>query len=139
MVYMSIRNANVFATATITKKVSLNRKTGLLDNARRIASTDVGYGTCFEPLLSDYAGEKYVILITDGQQSDNLEKKWAALKGRPAGSKLIIWHVMGYNNKASARADVVYLKGYSDRLLGILKNIIEDKAGQLDQIETIKL
>lgn len=139
MVYMSIKHANVFATATLTKKVAASRYNGLFDNAKRIASTDVGYSTCFEPLLDNYEGEKYVILITDGQQSDNLEAKWAGLRGRPAGSKLIIWHVMGYNNKVSTRSDVVYLKGYSDRLLGVLKNIIEDKAGQLDQIEAIKL
>jgi hypothetical protein len=41
----------------------------------------------------NYEGEKYVILIIDGQQSDNFEAKWASLRGRPAGSKLIIWHV----------------------------------------------
>lgn len=139
MVYMSIKHANVFATATLTKKVAVSRYNGLFDNAKRIASTDVGYGTCFEPLLDNYEGEKYVILITDGQQSDNLEAKWAGLRDRPAGSKLIIWHVMGYDNKVSARSDVVYLKGYSDRLLGVLKNIIEDKAGQLEQIEAIKV
>ncbi len=139
MVYMSINHANVFATATVTKKVAVNKNDNLFGNARRIASTDVGYGTCFEPLLDNYEGEKYVILITDGQQSDNLEAKWAGLRGRPAGSKLIIWHVMGYNNKVSARTDVVYLKGYSDRLLGVLKNIIEDKAGQLDHIKAISL
>lgn len=139
MVYMSICHANIFATATFTKKVAVNKYDNLFDNAKRIVSTDVGWGTCFEPLLDKYEGEKYVILITDGQQSDNLEAKWAALRGRPAGSKLIIWHVMGYNNKVSTRSNVVYLKGYSDRLLSVLKNIIEGKAGQLDQIEAIKL
>jgi 60 kDa SS-A/Ro ribonucleoprotein len=139
MVFMNIKQANVFATATMTKRVCVNKHRGLFDNARKIASTDVGCGTCFEPLLNNYEGEKYVLLITDGQQSDNLEAKWAKLHNRPAGSKLIIWHVLGYNNKVSNRSDVVYLKGYSDRLLGILKNIIEDKAGQLAQIDAIEL
>lgn len=139
MVYMSIKNANVYATATFTKKVAVHKYESLFDNAKRIAQTDVGWGTCFEPLLSDYKGEKYVVLITDGQQSDNLEAKWANLRGRPQGSKLIIWHVMGYNNKVSTRSDIVYLKGFSDRLLSVLKNIIEDKAGQLDQIDAIRI
>ncbi|WP_051033579.1 hypothetical protein [Acetivibrio cellulolyticus] len=139
MVYMSIKNSNVYATATFTKKVDVNRYENLFENAKRIVKTDVGYGTCFEPLLDEYMGEKYVVLITDGQQSDNIEAKWAKLHNRPKGSKLIIWHVVGYNNKVSNRADVVYLKGFSDRLLSVLKNIIEDKAGQFEQIEGIKL
>lgn len=83
MVYMSIKNANVYATATFTKKVAVHKYESLFDNAKRIAQMDVGWGTCFEPLLSDYKGEKYVVLITDGQQSDNLEAKWANLRGRP--------------------------------------------------------
>ncbi|OPZ83999.1 MAG: hypothetical protein BWY74_04318 [Firmicutes bacterium ADurb.Bin419] len=45
----------------------------------------------------------------------------------------------GINNKVSTRSDVVYLKDYSDRLLSVLKNIIEDKVEQLDQIEAVKL
>lgn len=139
MVYMSIRNAEVYTTATFTRKVSANRSESLFEIANRIAQTDVGYGTCFEPLLEHYKGEKYVVLITDGQQSDDLEVRWANLRGRPAGSKLIIWHVAGYNNKVSTRSDVVYLKGFSDRLLSVLKNIIEDKAGQLEQIEAVRL
>jgi len=139
MVYMSIRNASVYATATFTKKVEVKMFDNLFAITKRIAQTDVGHGTCFEPLLDDYRGEKYVVLITDGQQSDNLEAKWAKLRNRPEGSKLTIWHVMGYNNKVSTRSDVVYLKGYSDRLLSILKNFLEDKAGQLDQIEAVKL
>ena len=137
MVAMSTRHARVFATATLTQRVPLAKNGGLFENAQRIASTDVGWGTCFEPLLDDYEGEKYVILITDGQQSDNLEAVWANLKGRPAGSKLIIWHITGYNNKISKRWDVVYLRGYSDRLLAVLKNILEGKAGQMEQIEAI--
>lgn len=139
MVYMSVKQARVYATATFTKQVVVSRHDGLLENAKRIARTDVGYGTCFEPLLDDYKGEKHVILITDGQQSDDLEAKWAKLRNRPANSKLIIWHVVGYNNKISKRNDIVYLKGYSDRLLSVLKNIIEDKAGQLDQIEQVQI
>lgn len=139
MVYMSITHAAVYATATFTKKVKLNANKSLFENAREIAETDVGYGTRFEPLLDGYKGEKFVLLITDGQQSDNIESKWAKLRGRPEGSKLVIWHVAGYNNKISDRNDVVYLKGFSDRLLGVLKNIIEDKAGQIAEIEAVEI
>ncbi|HEX9059015.1 MAG TPA: RNA-binding protein [Clostridia bacterium] len=139
MVYMSVKNASVYATATFTRKVDVKKNASLFENANKIAGTDVGYGTCFEPLLDDYKGEKYIVLITDGQQSDNIEAKWAKLRGRPNGSKLVIWHVIGYNNKVSTRPDVVYIKGFSDRLLSVLKNIIEDKAGQLDLIKSVKL
>lgn len=139
MVYMSIENSSVYATASFTKKVAVSKYENLFGNAKLIEKTDVGYGTVFEPLLNDYQGEKYVVLISDGQQSDNLEAKWAKLAKKPEGAKLIIWHLVGYNNKISTRADVVYLKGYSDRLLGVLKNIMEDKAGQLEGINAIDI
>jgi hypothetical protein len=139
MAFMSIKNASVYATSTFTKKVPVNREKTLFENSNIIAKTDVGYGTCFEPLLNDYQGEQYVVLITDGQQSDNIEGKWAKLSGKPNGAKLIVWHVVGYNNKVSNKNDVVYLKGYSDRILGVLKNIIEGKAGQLEEINKVKL
>ncbi|KNY30107.1 hypothetical protein [Pseudobacteroides cellulosolvens] len=139
MVYMSIQNSNVYATATFTKKVAVSKNVNLFENAKLIEKTDVGYGTVFEPLLDNYQGEKYIVLISDGQQSDNLESKWAKLANKPKGAKLIIWHLVGYNNKISNRDDVVYLKGYSDRLLGVLKNIMEDKAGQLESIKAIEI
>ncbi|NLD45613.1 MAG: RNA-binding protein [Clostridiaceae bacterium] len=139
MVFMSIKNASVYAVATLTRKVEIYKKDNLFKVAEIIKSTDVGYGTVFEPLLDNYNGEKYVVLITDGQQSDNLEARWEKLTNKPKGSKLVIWHVAGYNNMISVRNDVVYLKGYSDRLLSVLKNILEDKAGQLDQIEAVRI
>jgi 60 kDa SS-A/Ro ribonucleoprotein len=138
-VYMSIQNSSVYATASFTKKVAVSKYENLFENAKLIEKTDVGYGTVFEPLLDDYRSEKYVVLISDGQQSDNLETKWARLTNKPNGAKLIIWHLVGYNNKISSRDDVVYLKGYSDRLLSILKNIMEDKAGQLEGIRAIDI
>jgi len=139
MVFMSIKNASVYATATFTKKVEIDKRDNLFKIADKIKRTDVGYSTVFEPLLDNYNGEKYVVLITDGQQSDNLEAKWVKVTNKPKGAKLVIWHVAGYNNKISTRNDVVYLKGFSDKLLGVLKSIIEDKAGQIEKIEAVKL
>lgn len=139
MVLKSIENTKVYAVATYTKIVKIERGKDLFTIAKKIENTDVGYGTCFEPLLDNYNKEKFVILITDGQQSDNLENMWTLLKNRPYGAKLIIWHVEGYFNKISTRNDVIYLKGYSDRLLSVLKNILEDKGLQIEEIKKVKI
>lgn len=137
---MSVENANVYATATTSKPVNLN-KGNIIDNVIAIKKTYVGHGTSFETLLNDYKGEQYVILVSDGQDSGRMEDKWAKLKNRPNGAKLIIWHVAGhtYFNKISKRSDVLYLKGYSDQILKVLSSVISGKAGQPEVVKSIKL
>jgi 60 kDa SS-A/Ro ribonucleoprotein len=137
---LSTPNTKAYATASHTKTVSLVSD-NLIDCAVRIKGADVGYGTCFETLLDGYNGEDVVILVTDGQQSDNMERKWKSLSNRPANSKLIIWHVAGwdYFNKISKDSSVMYLKGYSDGLLNILANLITGKAGQPEVVRNVKL
>ncbi|MNO26405.1 TROVE domain protein [compost metagenome] len=136
---MSIPGSRTYATATTSKEVRLVRD-NIIDNAVDIKKTSVGHGTSFETLLNDYAGEQYVILVSDGQDSGNMEAKWANLK-KPNGAKLVIWHVAGhtYFNKISKRSDVIYLKGYSDQVLKVLANIIAGKSGQPDVVRSIKL
>lgn len=125
---MSIPGSTTYATADYSKKVVFNGNDNIINNAVKIKNTDVGYGTNFESLLSDYNDEKYVILVTDGEDSSNMEKKWASLK-RPNGAKLIIWHVANFTHftKISKRSDVLYLTGYSDQLMKTLSNIITGK------------
>lgn len=139
---MSIPGSRTYATASYSKEVKmLQGENALFENVRRIKNTSVGHGTSFETLLNDYDGENYVILVTDGQDSGNMERKWANLKNRPNGAKLIIWHVTGHThfNKISKRSDVIYLKGYSDQVLKVLANIINGKAGQPEVVKSIKL
>lgn len=135
---MSIPGSTVHATATTSQEVALYGDS-LIDNAVRIKRTSVGIGTNFESLLNTYNGEKYVVLVTDGQDSSNMERKWASLN-RPNGAKLIIWHVAGhtYFNKVSNRSDVLYLKGYSDQLLKVLSNIITGKTDN-SVVKSVKL
>lgn len=136
---MSIPGSRTYATASTSKEVRLVRD-NIIDNSVDIKRTSVGHGTSFETLLNDYAGEKYVILVSDGQDSGNMESKWANLK-KPQGAKLIVWHVAGhtYFNKISKRSDVIYLKGYSDQILKVLANVIAGKSGQPDVVRNIKL
>lgn len=139
-VTLSTPNTKAYATATHTKVVPLTSD-NLVDCAIKIKNSDVGYGTNFETLLDGYNGEDVVIIVTDGQQSDNMERKWQKLCNRPANSKLIIWHVAGwdYFNKISNDASVMYLKGYSDGLLNVLANVITGKAGQPEVIKNVTL
>ena len=105
--------------------------------AERIKNTEVGYGTYFEQVMKQYDNEDYVILITDSEQADNLERQF--LRKRKAGAKLIVWQLLPYHTRISKHHDVVYVCGYSDRLLSLVKNIIEGKIGQIEEIEKIKL
>jgi 60 kDa SS-A/Ro ribonucleoprotein len=137
---LSTPNTEAFATASVTQTVPLYSE-NLVDCAVRIKQAQVGHGTNFESLLDGYKGEDIVILVTDGEQSDNMERKWQSLKNRPANSKLIIWHVANWTtfNKISNDSSVLYLKGYSDSLLNTLANLITGKAGQPEIVRSIKL
>jgi len=130
--------SKAYATATSTKTVPLSND-NLIDCAVKIKQTNVGHGTNFETLLQGYAGEDVTIIVTDGQQSDDMERKWKSLTNKPKGAKLVVWHVIGYPNKISMDPDIIYLKGYNDNLLKALVNIINGKAGQLDAVRNIKI
>lgn len=134
---MSVPNAKAYATATSTKVVPIYGN-DIMRNAKDIANVEVGWGTNFETLLEHYNGEDVVIIVSDGQQADNMERKWESLN-KPKNAKLIVWNLVGYNNKISNRNDVIYLKGYSDSLLKTLANIIEGRAGQPEIVESISI
>ena len=138
MVKKSHAKTEVFAVATKMKKVDLAKQDDVFHMAEEIKRVDVGYGTYFEQIMKNYKEEKYVILITDSEPADNLEKEWLKAN-KPEGAKLIVWQLMPYDKKISRHSSVVYLAGYSDRMLGLIKNIIEGKAGQIEEIEKIQL
>lgn len=138
MLKKSHANTNVYAIASYIRPVDVRKQDDVFAMARKIARTNVGHGTYFEQLMSKYQGEKHVILITDSEQADNLERVWLRTK-KPDGAKLIVWQLAPYGIRISNHPSVVYVNGYSDRLLGLVKNIIEGKGGQIDEIEKISL
>ncbi|PLS19583.1 RNA-binding protein [Bacillus sp. M6-12] len=138
LVKKSHAKTNVFAVASLIKEVPVRKQDDVFDMARQIEETRVGAGTYFEQIMDKYNGEQYVLLITDSESADNLERKWLNTK-KPEGAKLIVWQLMPYHTKLSKDPSVVYVAGYSDRLLGLVKNIMEGKAGQIEEIEKIEL
>ncbi len=113
-------------------------KNNIFSMAESIVQTNVGYGTYFESLMEKYTNQKYIILITDSMGADNLEKKWLNAK-KLKGAKLIVWQLAVYKTKLSNNPSVIYLSGYSDRLLSLVKNIIENKGNQMEEIEKINI
>lgn len=138
MLKKSHTNTEVYAVASYIKHVELRKQDDVFNMARQIASADVGYGTYFEQLMRNYKGEKFVILITDNEQADNLERSWLKAQ-KPAGAKLIVWKLVPNGIKISKDPSVVQVAGYSDRLLGLIKNIIEGKSGQIEDVEKVVL
>ena len=136
---ISIPNTKAYATATITKEVPL-----VTDNiticAKEIKNTNVGYGTSFETLLKGYNNENIVLIITDTQQNDDVEQAWQKLK-KPDNAKFIIWDIMGYikRNIISNDPSMLYIRGYSDRTISLVSNLILGKAGQKDVINEISI
>lgn len=138
MLKKSHANMNIHALASTIQRVELAKQEEVFDMARKIENTKVGLGTNFEQLMDHYRGEKYVMLLTDSNQADNLEKRWINTK-KPEGAKLIIWQLVPYGIKISKDPSIVQVAGYSDRILGLVKNIIEGKVGQVDEVERIIL
>lgn len=138
MVKKSHTNTELFAVASQMKKVDLKKQEDVFTMAKKIRDTNVGWSTYFEQIMKNYKGEKYVLLITDSESADNLEKVWLKTK-KPKGAKLIVWQLNAYNTRISKDPSVVYVCGYSDRLLSSVKNIIEDKICQLEEVEKIIL
>ncbi len=137
LIKSSHENSKVCAVATSCKNVKFNN-TNIFDMAYDIVKTDVGAGTYFESLMDEYDGQKYIILITDSMAADNLEKLWIKVK-KPKGAKLIVWQLASYKTKISIDPSVIYLAGYSDRLLSLIKSIIESEKNQIDEIEKIDI
>lgn len=129
---------NLYAVATTMRRVLAHKQDDVLEISRKIRGTYVGHGTRFEQIMDHYQGEKYVILITDSEQADNLEKRWR-MASKPQGAKLIVWQLQPYYIRISNDPSVVYVRGYSDRLLSLIRNIIEEKGNQIEEIEKILL
>lgn len=129
----------ILATGTETKVVDVRAQDDIFQMSQKIEGTNVGYGTYFENIMKHYTGQKNVILITDSEQADNLESRWLNEKNRPKGSKLIIWQLKPYGIKISKDPSVIYVNGYSDRILGLIKQIIESDGSQIEEIEKISL
>jgi hypothetical protein len=138
LVKKSHAKTNVFAVATSIEEVPVRKQDEVFAMARQIEETEVGAGTYFEQLMDKYKGEQYILLLTDSMGADNLERKWLKTE-KPEGAKLIVWQLNAYQTKLSKDPSVVYLAGYSDRLLGLVKNIMEGKAGQIEEIEKVEL
>lgn len=138
MLKKSHANTNSFAVASYIKEIPLAKQDDVFKMAEQIRRTEVGYGTQFEQIMYTYQGEKFVILITDSEQADNLERKWLSAK-KPNGAKLIVWQLVPNAVRISKDPSVVYVAGYSDRLLGLIKGIIEGKAGQVAEVEKVTL
>lgn len=136
---ISIPNTKAYATATITKEVPIITD-NIIVEADRIKNTNVGYGTYFSTLLNNYNNENIVLIITDTQQADNAEVKWIQLQ-KPTNAKFIIWDVTGYVNKNIISQDksILYLRGYSDRILSVVTNLILGKAGQKEIVHAIQI
>jgi 60 kDa SS-A/Ro ribonucleoprotein len=138
MVKKSHVNSQVHAVATLMKEVKLTTQSDVFQMAREIEKTEVGAGTHFEQIMEHYNGEKFVLLFTDSEQADNLESKWLNAT-RPDGARLIVWQLANTGTHISNDPSVIYLTGYSDRMLGVVKAVIEGRSTQIEDIESIQL
>jgi len=136
MCTLGIEGSSAYAVASSMKGVRVMTDE-VFTLARDIENLNVGAGTMFGQIMNHYDSHKYVILITDGEPADNLEAAWAKAN-KPRGAKLIVWQLQPYGHKVSKRPDCIYFQGFSDALIGTIRNIIEGK-GQLDDIEAVKI
>ncbi|GHU24821.1 hypothetical protein FACS1894172_08710 [Spirochaetia bacterium] len=128
--------ASVCTIANTCTPVSFKSE-NLFDMAGEICKQASG-GTYLETLMNEYAGQKYILLITDSVAADDLASKWLMAK-KPASAKLIVWQLQAYQTHISNNPAVIYLAGFSNRLLSLIKAIIEDTGTQMAEIEKIKL
>lgn len=138
MIKKSHTNTNVYAVATNIEKVPLKKQDDVFTMADTIAGMCVGHGTYFEQIIQKCGDKKFIILITDSMQADDFEKKWKKFN-RKKEKKLVVWQLVNYETKISNDDSIIYLAGYSDKLLHVIKNLIEDKASQIDEIKKIKI
>ena len=138
MLRKSHPNTDVVAVATTAEKVALTSQMNVMEMAKRIEMTDVGYATMFGSLMKYYDNHNFVLLITDGEQADNLELKWKESQ-KPDNAKIIIWQLVPNRTKISRDPSIIHLCGYSDRILSLIKKVMEGKLCQVDEIEKISL
>jgi 60 kDa SS-A/Ro ribonucleoprotein len=110
----------------------------LFDMADEISKSGGHGGTYLGKLLKEYRGQKHVIILTDSETADDFETVWKK-KTKAHGAKLIVWQLQAYHIKLSNDPSVVYIAGFSDRLLSLVKSIIEDKGNMMEEIEKIAL
>jgi 60 kDa SS-A/Ro ribonucleoprotein len=89
-------------------------------------------------LLKEYSDQKYVIILTDSETADDFEDKWKKTV-RHKGAKLIVWQLQAYHVKLSNDPSVIYIAGFSDRQLSLVKAIIEDRGNMMEEIENVAL
>ena len=137
MLSVSKAETKLCAVASFCKEVEIEEKSNVFNISKAIIKTDVNHGTYFEELLKEYTNEDYVILITDNEPADSLERKW--LNKKKDGAKLIIWQIQTSGHVISKDPSVIYVRGYSDRILSLIKSIIEHKDNQEEEIDKIEL
>jgi 60 kDa SS-A/Ro ribonucleoprotein len=110
----------------------------LFDMALKIVQSEDWGGTYLSKLMNEYSGEKYVLIITDSETADDFEKCWRK-STKHAKAKLIVWQLQAYHINLSQDPSVIYLAGFSERLLSLIKSIIEDTGNQMAEIEKVEL
>jgi len=138
LITCSHEKTTVCSVADHCEKVPLQKEDNLFKIADAITGTDVGGSTHLGEVMHEYRGQKYLLLLTDSEAADNLESKWLHAK-KPDDAKLIVWQLQAYKTKLSNHRSVIYFAGFSDRLLELLKRIIEDRGTQLEEIEAVVL
>lgn len=138
MLRKSHTNTDVVAVASYSEKVDVMSQMNVMEMARKIEATHVGYGTMFEKLMPHYHGQQFVLLVTDNEPADNLERAWKKAN-KPDGAKIIIWQLVANKTKISKDPSIIHLYGYSDKVLSLIKKVIENDICQIDEIEKIVL
>jgi 60 kDa SS-A/Ro ribonucleoprotein len=110
----------------------------LFGMAREIGDSGTHGGTRLGFLMKAYRGQKFVIILTDSETADDFEAVWKKT-ARKKGARLIVWQLQAYHIKLSKDPSVVYIAGFSDRLLALVKSIIEDQGSMIEDIENVAL
>jgi 60 kDa SS-A/Ro ribonucleoprotein len=110
----------------------------LFEMAEEISNSGKHGGTYLGKLMKYYRSHKYVIILTDSETADDFEANWKK-NAKRKGAKLIVWQLQAYRIKLSNDPSVVYIAGFSDRLLSLVKSIIEDRGNMLEAIDNVVL
>jgi 60 kDa SS-A/Ro ribonucleoprotein len=112
------------------------RREDLFGMAEEISGSGEHGGTRLGSLMKQYRGEKIVIILTDSETADDFEVEW---KKKSPRARLIVWQLQPYHIKISHDPSVLYIAGFSDKLLTLVKKIIEDKGTMIDEIKGMTL